>query len=197
GRRGHDVLIAYINEGWAPWQAADLPKHRLRSRRHRDPRFLADLLGLIRAWRPDVLQTWYVESDIVGGVAAMLTRTPWVLREPNTGAFYYGRTKALLRQAIARTGAKAIVANSIGGTKYWSSHPGTHLIANAVPVADTAGAAPAERGAQPLTVCAGRLEVIKNVDVLAPAVAQPEGVKLIVGGGGPRRPAPTRLAADL
>lgn len=48
-RRGHEVLIAYIQDGLAPAQAADLPTRKLASRRHRDPRFLAELIGVIRS----------------------------------------------------------------------------------------------------------------------------------------------------
>src|SRR5205085_4875526 len=84
-RRGHELLIAYINEGWAPWVAEGLPVHKLSSQ--------LGILGLLRSWRPDVLTTWYVESDIVGGLAAMLTRTPWIMREPNTPPLYTGRAK--------------------------------------------------------------------------------------------------------
>src|SRR5207244_6617416 len=69
--RGRDVLIAYIQEGLAPAEAADLPMRKLSSRRHRDPRLLAELIGVIRQWRPDVLQTWYVESDSEGSFSSL------------------------------------------------------------------------------------------------------------------------------
>ena len=191
-RRGHEVLIAYIQDGLAPAQAADLPTRKLASRRHRDPRLLAELIGVIRSWRPDVLQTWYVESDIVGGVAAVLTRTPWVLREPNTGQFYYGRAKAWLRKAIARVAASAIVANSPGGAAYWSSP----LIPNAVPLVEIDAVPRTDLGASPTVVYAGRLEAIKNVDVVIAAAAQVEGVRLIICGAGPRRKDLQRLAGE-
>ena len=195
-RRGHEVLIVYIQEGLAPAQAADLPTRKLTSQRHRDPRLLAELIGVIRAWRPAVLQTWYVESDIVGGVAAALTRTPWVLREPSTGAFYRGRAKAWLRKAIAHVAASAIVANSVDGMAYWSSHRRRRHIANAVPV-DAIDAVPrASLGTSPVIVYAGRLEAMKNVDVLIAAAAQLQDVTLIICGAGPRRKELQRLAGD-
>ena len=116
-------------------------------------------------------------------MAAALTRTPWVLREPNTGQFYHGRAKAWLRKAIARLAASAIVANSPGGAAYWSSQ----LIPNAVPLAEIDAVPRADLGASPTVVYAGRLEAIKNVDVVIAAAARVEGVRLIICGAGPRR----------
>jgi len=143
-----------------------------------------------------VLQTWYIESDIVGGVAAVLTGTPWVLREPNTGVFYHGRSKGWLRKAIARLAAKTIVANSPGGTRYWSSHPDARMISNAVPVDDIDAVASASLGAPPVIVYAGRPEGIKNVDVLIAATSQMDDVQVIICGGGPRCADLQRLAGD-
>lgn len=196
-RRGHEVRIAYRSDGPAPWQAEDLPVRRLSGRRHRNPRFLGEIVALIRSWRPDVLQTWFVESDIVGGVAAALTRTPWVLREPSTGEFYAGRIKASLRVMVARLAAGAIVANSEGGAAYWARHARPRLIANAVPVEDIDLVQPADLGSAPSVVFAGRLEAIKNVDVFITAAARMAEVNVVVCGIGPRRASLEHLAADL
>jgi len=185
-RRGHEVRIAYLYPGPAPWQSEGLPAEPLVARRHRDPRLLAEIVRRIRAWRPDVLQTWYVESDIVGGVAAALTRTPWVLREPNTGRFYERRVKAPLRKAMARALTAAVVANSEGGCAYWGN--GARLIRNAVPVGEIDRVAPAEPGGRPVVVYTGRLEAIKNVDVVIAAAAA-ANASVIVCGAGPQRAA--------
>ena len=190
-RRGHQLLIAYVNEGWAVWQAEALPRRKLKARRHRDPRLLLELIRIVRSWRPDVLTTWYTESDIVGGIAATLTRTPWVLREPATGEFYYGRAKAWLRKALARIAAGAIVANSAGGAAYWKS---ARLIPNAVPIAEIDAAPRAALGAPPVIVYAGRLEAIKNVDFAIEVAARLDDVTLVVCGVGPRRHDLERLA---
>jgi len=189
-RRGHDVLIAYVNEGWAAWRAEGLPLRKLRARRHRDPRLLLELVGILRSWRPDVLTTWYVESDIAGGVAAMLTRTPWVMREPNKPPLYTGLVKTWLRNAVARAGAAAIVANSPDGAAYWSAR----LIPNAVPVDEIDAAPRANLGAAPVVVYAGRLEAIKNVDVVIDAAARLEDVTLVICGVGPQHRELERLA---
>jgi glycosyltransferase involved in cell wall biosynthesis len=196
-RRGHQVRIAYKSDGPAPWQAEDLPAHRLAASRHRNPCFLREIVALIRSWRPDVLQTWFVESDIVGGVAAALTRTPWVLREPSSGEFYAGRMKASLRVMVARLAADAIVANSEGGRAYWAKHARPRLISNAVPIEDIDLVTPANLGAVPSLVYAGRLETMKNVDVFLAAAAQLSEVSVIVCGIGPRRARLEQLAAEL
>jgi len=196
-KRGHQTLIAYKREGPAPWQAEDLPVQRLTASRHRNPRFLGEVVALIRSWRPDVLQTWFVESDIVGSVAAALTRTRWVLREPSSGEFYAGRLKASLRVMVARLAADAIVANSEGGRAYWARHAQPRLIANAVPIEDLDQVTPADLGPAPAMVFAGRLEAMKNVDVFIAAAAQLPEVRVIVCGIGPRRAQLEHLAAEL
>ena len=190
------MLIAYLSAGPAPAQAADLPARKLVSRRHRDPRLLAELISVIRSFRPDLLQTWYVESDIVGGAVAALTGTPWVLREPSSAPFYAGRAKAWLRKTMARLGARAIVANSPGGAAYWSTHRRTRHIANGVPVA-TIDAVPPAALPSPTIMYAGRLEANKNVDVVIRAAALLDGVHLVICGAGPRRADLERLSHDL
>jgi len=189
-RRGHDVLIAYMNEGSAPGRFDGLPLRRLAARRHRDPRLFFGLAGLIRSWRPDVLQTWYVECDIVGGIVARLTGTPWVMREPSAPPLYTGRIKTWLRRTVARLGRAAIVAHTPAGAAYWSAR----LVTKCVPVAEIDAAPRADLGASPAIVYAGRLEAMKNVDVAIDAVARLGDVALIVCGDGPRRRDLERIA---
>ena len=196
GRRQHQVLIAYMYEGPAPEQADGVPRRQLAARRLRDPHWLLEVLTLIRSWRPDVVQTWQLGCDIFGGIAAAVTRTPWVLREPSAHEAYDGNVKAKLRAIAGRT-ADAVVVNSEGGAAYWARHDHRRLIRNAVPLDEIDRARRLEFGTAPTIAFAGRLTGMKNVDVLLRAASQIAGADVVVCGSGPRREELERLAAAL
>lgn len=191
-RRGHDVLVAYLNEGVAPWQRAGTPVVKLASASPWDPRLLVRAARLIRSWRPDVVQTWILQMDVVGGIAAAMTRTPWVLREPTTGSYYAPGLKSWLRLSVARAAVDAVVVNSQGGQAYWSEcapRVPIRVISNAVPIAeiDRAEGLAAKR---PFGLFAGRLESLKNVDVALGAAAdvmRDRDLDLVIAGDGPDR----------
>ena len=65
-----------------------------------DPMLFLRLVRLIWRLRPDIVQTWLLQMDILGGLAASLTRTPWLLREPVSGLFWTGGLKTRLRRWI-------------------------------------------------------------------------------------------------
>jgi len=56
--------------------------------------------------------------DILGGIAARLNGTPWILREPNEANAYPPTWKNRLRVLVG-SGSNAIVSNSLGGDEYW------------------------------------------------------------------------------
>jgi glycosyltransferase involved in cell wall biosynthesis len=136
--------------------------------------------------------------DVLAGLAAFATRTPWVLREPITGAFWTGSVKSALRRWVAIT-ADAVVSNSAGGDAYWRPHKPDHqrfVIGNAVDVdaiKATPPMSPVELGLspdRPLVVAAGRLEEQKNLDVLIRALARVAAERpahAVVFGDGPLR----------
>jgi len=184
-------------EGPAPWQNGGVSQRQLAARRLRDPRWLLEVIALIRSWRPDVLQTWQLGCDIAGGLAAVATRTPWVMREPSSREAYAGNARARLRVMAGRWVADAIVVNSEGGAAYWEGHERRRLIRNAVPIGEIDRARPRASGTAPTVAFAGRLVGMKNVDVLLRAASQVPGFDLLVCGSGPRRAELEQLAADL
>lgn len=196
-RRGHDVLTGFIHDGGGVWPDG-LPVHRLPKRRPWNPALIADIVRLIRAWKPDVVQTCLPRMDVAGGLAAMVARVPFVVREPNSADSYRG-VASLLRAVVGR-GAAAIIANSPGGAAYWHG-PRVFTIPNGVPIEAIERAQPIPRPEHAaIAVYTGRLVREKNVDVLlraAAAVMAERDLFLFVCGAGPERERLEALAREL
>src|SRR6185436_12110902 len=92
--------------------------HRIEGLGNHDPRLLVRLVRLLRRARPDVVQTWLTQMDVLGGLAARLVGRPWILSERASALAYPPGLKIRLRERIGRT-ADAIVSNSAGGDRYW------------------------------------------------------------------------------
>lgn len=192
-RRGHHVLVAFSHNGTNPWRADGVSLVHLRQRSSWDPRLLARSAALMRAWRPDVVQSWGVQMDIVLGMLQVFSRRRWILREPTTGVFYERGLKAKVRCALARSSASLVVANSGGGLEYWNRcapRVKSVLVANAIDVEAIDRAEPREFPLRPSILFVGRLEQSKNVDVLLDAVVllfrEHPGQLVVCGDGADR-----------
>jgi glycosyltransferase involved in cell wall biosynthesis len=206
---GHEVHIAHLETADVPPEllASGVTLHALPCRGHHDPMLLLRLLRIIRRVRPDVVQTWILQMDVFGGLAATLSGVPWVLREPASALAWAPNLKTRLRHAVAGTAA-AVVANSAGGLRYWAQHPRPVRrvqIANAVPIHAIAAAECARPRDfdlpedAPVVMFAGRLDEGKNVSVLVKALARVADRRPVVGvifGRGAERPALEKLIAD-
>jgi len=196
-RRGHDVLVGFVYNGVGEW-TADVPTHRFPSYRPWSPRLIAASVRLMRAWKPDVVQTCLTRMDVAGGIAALLARVPFVIREPNSRESYRD-LKSSLRRVVGRRAA-AIVANSSEGAAYWRNQR-TFLIPNAVPAAAIASVEPIARpDGVALALYVGRLEREKNVDVVlraCAAVMSERELLLTICGQGPERERLEALAREL
>lgn len=116
-----DAHIAYMNDGPNSDRARESGAciHRLKVRGNHSPRALFGLLDLInRRIRPTVVQTWLLHADVFGGLAAKLTRVPWVLSERASHLAYLDGWKNAIRRNLGRH-AETIVANSEAGLRYW------------------------------------------------------------------------------
>ena len=151
---GVETHIAYCHGGPNLVQLihSNVHLHALPSSGNHDPALAWNIFQLVRRLRPDVVQTWLLQMDILGGAAALLNRVPLVISERSSASLYVPSWKTRLRLAIGRR-AGCIVANSQGGLDYWRPH-----------------------------VCAERLELIRNctslsadsvdsVDILFPHLA--------------------------
>lgn len=134
---------------------------------------------LIRQIKPDVVQTWLTQMDIVGGAAALWNRVPWVVTERNSAARYSTGIKDRIRLHLGAR-ASALVANSATGLNYWMPHLSPkatpRVIANGLPVDEIQKAPdldPSESPAGPeekLILFAGRFHEAKNVAGLVAAL---------------------------
>src|SRR5205823_9544566 len=120
GALGCETHVAYLASGpnLARLESCNVSLHQLRAKNNHNPFILFELLRLIRKIKPDVVQTWVLQMDVLGGIAARLTRTPWIFREPTSETHYTGTPKQQLRVLLA-SGSRAIISNSQGGDQYW------------------------------------------------------------------------------
>lgn len=205
--RGHDIHVASSRGGanLGRMQAAGVEWHRLGGS-HRDPLIFFRLLRLMRRLKPDVVQTILTPMDILGGAAALMTGTRWVLRESSSAQLYVAGWRHRLRLSLARM-ADAVVSNSAGGDAYWrkaSGAPPLHVIPNALPLEEVAGASPAAAaGFGPgvkVVLYAGRMDAGKNVEGVLTALARVDDEVPFVAvmcGDGPSRPRLEALAREL
>jgi glycosyltransferase involved in cell wall biosynthesis len=177
-QRGHEVHVAYAQGGAlvAPLADAGVALHDVGGRGNYDPRIALKLAKLMRALRPDVVQTSLPQMDVLGGAAAIVTGTRWILRESSAAPSYPRGWKSGLRRLLGRR-ADAVVANSAEGAAYWQTR---HIIPNGVALGDVRPAPGNE------ILFAGRLTEGKNVHTLLDALALLD-VDAVICGDGPLR----------
>jgi starch synthase (maltosyl-transferring) len=179
--------------------------HRLHSAGNYDPQILYKLLATIRRVKPDVVQCWLLQMEVMGGFASFLSGTPWVFSERASEEAYPSSLKMWLRVKVARL-ASAIVSNSQTGDRYWAQRSSEGVkrcvIPNCLPfddiaaapqaTADETGVAPGE----PIVLIAGRMERQKNFETVVRAlrlVVADRPVQAILCGEGSLRGAVERL----
>lgn len=198
---GHRVHVAYSKESSGRPELPYVTLHKLTSQNNYDPRLIWELVRYIRRIKPDIIHTWILQMDIIGGIAAKLSGTPWVLREPSSAMAYLPTWKNHLRARIASS-ARAIVSNSQGGDAYWSNQiPEScrYIVRNGLPIAQIDGVSAAlpqglpEPGA-PIVLSVGRLTFDrsgnKNLKIWLEALARIKRKKAVFGilcGEGPQR----------
>ncbi len=101
--------------------AAGCPVASLDMRRGRlAPGALIRLVGLLRADRPDVLQSWLYHADLMGTIAGRIARVPtiaWNLRCSDMDLSLYPRSTTLVVRALALLSRlpDVVIANSEAG----------------------------------------------------------------------------------
>lgn len=190
---GVECHIGYCDEGpnLPPLLGTAVILHRVKAACNHDPRLLWRIWSLIRAVKPDLVQTWLLQMDVLGGAAALLAETPFILSERSSASAYPADWKVSLRSKVGKF-ASSIVANSQGGMNYWRAIDARipiRVIRNCIiPVKHALPDVDKSLRASPLIVFAGRLSPEKNVTLLLEAlirvlVAVPECIAFIFGEG--------------
>jgi glycosyltransferase involved in cell wall biosynthesis len=196
-RMGHRVDVAYLTNGPAKPRLGGVTLHQLVARNNYDPYLFWQLVRLTRRVKPDILHTWILQMDILGGMTARLNRIPWIFREPSSSLAYLPTWKHLLRVRVG-SGASAIVSNSRGGDAYWKTklpYSRSYVVPNGLPVDEIdrilAALPPGlSKSGAPIVLYVGRMIESKNLEILLEAltwVRQKQEVLGILCGEGPRR----------
>lgn len=196
-RRGFDVHVAIRRGGVyaKPMQDAGVRIHDLRNLRSVNPKLFLALGRILNSVRPALVQTWLPQMDILGGLVALRSRTPWIVTE-RTSKTYYAEVPFMARaRLLLGRFASAVVANSAGGQDYWQENTGHSVklvtARNALDFqAIQKPAAPAERFPSPLFLVVGRLIPEKALDVIVRAVGRlsaATAMNLLIIGDGPAR----------
>jgi glycosyltransferase involved in cell wall biosynthesis len=204
-RMGHDVHVAYSKEGPHRPKLPGVVLHKIKSRTNYDPYLFLQLFRLIQRIKPDIVHTWILQMDILGGMAARLSGISWTLREPSSAMAYFPTWKHRLRVRVS-SGVSAIVSNSQGGDEYWRRRVNGRLprfvIPNALPLQDIERAVPVpveELGVHPgqkIVLYVGRFEQGKNLESLVRAlgrVARNPKIVAFLCGDGPTKPTVERM----
>jgi glycosyltransferase involved in cell wall biosynthesis len=149
--------------------------------------------------KPDILQTWLPQMDILGGLGMLASRrTRWIVTERTSGGYYRKEIPAIarLRLWLARY-SSAVVANSSGGERYWREAGNDTLklstIYNALDldrIREAVRHGAPQSLASPLILVVGRFDREKSFDIILQAVADipaDQSVNVMMIGEGAER----------
>jgi glycosyltransferase involved in cell wall biosynthesis len=196
---GHDVHVGYFDAGpnLARLENTRVRLHRVARSGNHDPLLLWRLWRLAREVKPDVVHTWLTMTHVLGGLAAIAARAPWVFGERSLPGGFGDDWKTLFERALARAFADVIVANSATADALWARRVPAparrRVIPNALPLEALDAALPGDprelglRDDVPLVVYVGRMlaekEIFTLLDALERAQQELAFSALLVGSG--------------
>lgn len=197
---GLDVGVAFHSRGanFSTLENSGVSMFELKKKNNYDPGIMYEIMSLANKWRPDIIQTWLLQMDIIGGVVSLQKNIPYILSERSAGNSSAG-LKGIFRDFVG-VRADAIVANSFGGANRWrnkNARGDLYVIRNAVsPAKNLIPENKFNLDNLPLIVAAGRLCDEKNIPTLIKSLALalnnlPKHHAIIFGEG------PERLNAEF
>jgi glycosyltransferase involved in cell wall biosynthesis len=178
-RRGYDVHVALRRGGvhLRAIQDSGVRIHELGNIPSINPRLLFAIKRTIAEVKPDILQTWLPQMDIVAGLAALVSGIPWIISERTSGDNYKEIPVAARFRLLLGQFASAVVANSGGGATYWRAavHRSLKLatVRNALDVERIRGALAPDLPSSirhPLLLVVGRFSREKALEVVVRAI---------------------------
>jgi glycosyltransferase involved in cell wall biosynthesis len=193
--RGHNVHIYYCKEGPNKVTLSGVTLHKAR-KSSGDLTFFWEIFMLSKKLKPDIIHTWLLKMDILGGLVALVLIRKWVLREPSSKSAYPPNFKNVFRILLAKL-SDAILCNSINGFDYWKDKvklSKIHIITNGLPLKLIDSVLPIDSTNffvnGPILLYAGRIVEGKNIDLLIRALAvlnEKKIVNCIICGDGDLR----------
>jgi glycosyltransferase involved in cell wall biosynthesis len=168
---------------------------------------ITSVLKAIRKWKPDIIQSWGTQFDVVGGIAGRISGIKVIANEQNSkfvyesGMAYKGRWFTQMRPWALRNLIVAAYANSQVGADYLKNDIGLQVpikvILNGLELDEIHNARALSKrdfgipDDVPTIVAASRLVAHKRVDMLVRTISElSQGgihVHLIVCGNGPEQ----------
>ena len=86
-----------------------------------NPFLFFKIIFLIRKTKPSIIQTWLPQMDIIGGLAALILRIPYIFSERSSSLAYVNKPLSISLRKVISKKCSAIVTNSNAGKSYWKS----------------------------------------------------------------------------
>ena len=169
-----------------------------------NPLMIFNLIKLIRKKRPNIIQSWLPQMDIICGILLFFVDICWIMTERVTKAGYSNIPfQKSIRYFMGRR-AKIIIANSIEGLNDWRDNYNCNaiMIENAVDInkINNANIIDNSNFSYPLLLMVGSLEERKNYPTLLKAVKlvlKKIEIFLLIIGSGSRKQSLIHLISKL
>jgi glycosyltransferase involved in cell wall biosynthesis len=199
-RRGYDVHLAVRRTGvhMQVIRGCGVQIHELGDMPSINPRLLLAMKRVIAEIRPSIVQTWLPQMDILGALAALPGRIPWIVSERTSGNYYKEVPIIAWLRVLLGQFASAIVANSDGGAKYWRTaayrSPKLVTVRNALDfgrIREAAAPDLSESLPNPVLLVVGRFSREKALEIIVRSLSdfsRVRAVDVLVIGEGSERP---------
>jgi glycosyltransferase involved in cell wall biosynthesis len=198
-RRGLNVHVA-IRRGGVHLQAmkdCGVRVHELGNLRSINPRLFLAIRRVLKSVKPQIVQTWLPQMDILGGLAALQSGAGWIVSERTSREYYAEVPVVAWSRLLLGQFASAVVANSDGGERYWQEAARRPLklamIRNALDFEHIRKAAfpSTESFRRPLLLVVGRFTREKALEVIVRSIRNLPGagsINVVMIGEGVERP---------
>jgi glycosyltransferase involved in cell wall biosynthesis len=185
-KAGIEIHVGYCYDGPNIQNLIDssVHLHKFSITGNHDVKLFYQLWSLVHHVKPDIIHTWILQMDIVGGVVARLAGVPFIVSERSSQMNYPDGWKTRLRVLIGKM-AMCVIANSRGGVEYWqnrSKNLNIRMVRNCITGRDgneQGTLARVSESGSPFILFAGRLSHEKNIFVMIEAMI--EALKKVPG----------------
>jgi glycosyltransferase involved in cell wall biosynthesis len=170
--------------------------HRINSPSLLSKLAVSSLSIIIKEVKPDLIQTWLPQMDIIGGFLSIRYSIPWIMTERSSRKSYPRLSMRTFVRFILAFFSNAIVANSEKGANYWAIGPLKNkisIIRNSVDSKNISlrlKSSYFEDKSLKVFLCVGRLVKGKSIDTVIKSFAlltNEKNIRLLIVGDGEMR----------